>query len=57
MRKVLEHQGKLELNGTHQLLVCADDVYLTVKIKSLCLTEHNAMKTYWGSEVIVPRII
>jgi hypothetical protein len=24
---------------------------------SLCLTKHHAMKTYWGSGVIVPRIL
>jgi hypothetical protein len=30
----------------------------TVKVKlSLCLTKHNAMKTYCGSGSIVPRIL
>jgi hypothetical protein len=32
----------------------------TVKVKvklSLLLTKHNAMKTYWGSGCIAPRIL
>jgi hypothetical protein len=29
---------------------------LNVKL-SLCLTKHHAMKAYWGSEDIVPRIL
>jgi hypothetical protein len=32
----------------------------TVKVKvnlSLCLTKHHAMKTYWGSGGIAPRIL
>jgi hypothetical protein len=29
-----------------------------VKVKlSLCLTKHHAMKTYWGSGGIAPRIL
>jgi hypothetical protein len=24
---------------------------IKVKVKSLCLTKHNAMKTYWGVEI------
>jgi hypothetical protein len=33
-------------------------VYKQVKVKlSLCLTKHQAMKTYWGSRVIASRIL
>jgi hypothetical protein len=32
-------------------------VYRVVKVKALCLTKHHAMKTYWGNEGIVPRIL
>jgi len=28
IRKVQENQQRLELNGTHQLLDCADDIHL-----------------------------
>jgi hypothetical protein len=28
-----------------------------VKLKSLCLTKHHAMKVYWGSGGIAPRIL
>jgi hypothetical protein len=28
-----------------------------VKVKSLCLTKHHAMKAYWGSGDIAPRIL
>jgi hypothetical protein len=28
-----------------------------VKVKSLCLTKHHAMKTYWGSGSISPRLL
>jgi hypothetical protein len=32
--------------------------YMQVKVKfSLCLTKYHAMKTYWGSEGITPRIL
>jgi hypothetical protein len=34
--------------------------YINVKVKvklSLCLTKHHAMKTYWGSGGIAPRIL
>jgi hypothetical protein len=27
------------------------------KLKSLCLTKHHAMKAYWGSGGIAPRIL
>jgi hypothetical protein len=35
-------------------------VKVKVKVKvqlSLCLTKHHAMKTYWGSGGIAPRIL
>jgi hypothetical protein len=28
---------------------------LKVKVKTLCLTKHHPMKTYWGSDGIDPR--
>jgi hypothetical protein len=31
--------------------------YCKVKVKPLCLTKHHAMKTYWGSRGIAPRIL
>jgi hypothetical protein len=32
--------------------------WVKVKVKlSLCLTKHHAMKTYWGSGGITPRIL
>jgi hypothetical protein len=32
--------------------------WLKVKVKlSLRLTKHHAMKTYWGSGIIAPRIL
>jgi hypothetical protein len=31
--------------------------YEEVQIKSLCLTKHHSMKTYWGSEGITPQIL
>jgi len=31
---------------------------VTLKVKfSLCLTKHHAMKAYWGSGGIAPRIL
>jgi hypothetical protein len=33
-------------------------IKVNVKVKlSLCLTKHHAMKTYWGSGGIAPRIL
>jgi hypothetical protein len=32
-------------------------IYIYVHIKSLCLTKHHAMKAYWGSGGIAPRIL
>jgi hypothetical protein len=35
-------------------------MYIKAKVKvklSLCLTKHHAMKTYWGSGSIAPRIL
>jgi hypothetical protein len=34
----------------------APNTYSKVKL-SLCLTKHHAMKTYWGSGGIAPRIL
>jgi hypothetical protein len=28
-----------------------------IKVKSLCLAKHHAMKAYWGSGGIAPRIL
>jgi hypothetical protein len=33
-----------------------DDILSKVNL-SLCLTKHHAMKTYWGSGGIAPRIL
>jgi hypothetical protein len=51
IRKVQENQVSMELNGTHQLLVYADDINLlvdiisTIKEKRESLLEINAEKT------------
>jgi hypothetical protein len=43
--------------ATRSVVYC-DAVKVKVKVKlSLCLTKHHAMKTYWGSGGIAPRII
>jgi hypothetical protein len=35
-----------------------DEIKVKVKkVKSLCLTQHQAVKSYWGSGVIAPRIL
>jgi hypothetical protein len=35
-----------------------DRLNIIIKVKlSLCLTKHHAMKTYWGSGYIAPRIL
>jgi hypothetical protein len=37
---------------------CRTLIILMVKVKlSLCLTKHHAMKAYWWSEDIAPRIL
>jgi hypothetical protein len=43
----------------HDTENCVDaSVKAKVKVKlSLCLTKHHAMKTYWGSGGIIPRIL
>jgi hypothetical protein len=34
------------------------DTYVRIKVKlTLCSTKHHAMKTYWGSGGIAPRIL
>jgi hypothetical protein len=34
------------------------NISLLIKVKlSLCLTKHHAIKTYWGSGGIAPRIL
>jgi hypothetical protein len=35
IRKVTENQERLELNGTHQLLIYPDDVNILVKKKNI----------------------
>jgi len=33
-------------------------MYIQAKVElSLCVTKHNAMKTYWGSGGTAPRIL
>jgi len=32
-------------------------ILYNIKVKSLCLTKRHAMKAYWGSRGIVPRIL
>jgi hypothetical protein len=38
------------------MLICWAIVKVKVKLY-LCLSKHHAMKTYWGSGVIAPRIL
>jgi hypothetical protein len=45
IRKIQEIQKGLELNRTHQLLVCVDDATLLVKIKNNI--KPLARKLFW----------
>jgi len=43
------------LSNLHVIFMC---IKVNGKVKlSLLLTKHHAMKTYWGSEDIAPRIL
>jgi len=39
------------------LVTCNCFLVVKVKLLSLCFTKNNAMKTYWGSGCIAPRIL
>jgi hypothetical protein len=51
------HKESLLDVGKRSGLEAKVKVKVKVKVKfSLCLTKHHAMKTYWGSGGIAPRI-
>jgi hypothetical protein len=50
------------LREEHRLRIFENGVLRRIKVKvkvklSLCLTKHNAIKTYWGDGGIAPRIL
>jgi len=40
-----------DLVQSEVLVLTLDTATIKGKVKSLCLTKHRAMKTYWGVEV------
>jgi hypothetical protein len=51
-RKAKENQEEMGLAGIYQLLVCADNFTLKLKVElSLCLTMYHAMNPYGEVEV------
>jgi hypothetical protein len=51
---ILSYEGEVDISNKTVKYIKA----IKVKVKlSLCLTKHYAMKTYWGSGGIAPRIL